>query len=208
MGKNCRWLIALFPLFIISCDDDPIEPEPDGPEEFVYYWKATVDGSVISYETGIDDHLLINDISTDEIADGDSINLIPGAAISSPTAYVTGYGQIDFMGNVLESAEYAADKAAALANIFTVGEHSFAVDYFTTTPGINIRRDINYVQWWSLYEEQPETSSFIVTESIASTSYGIPARRVKGTFNCIIISEDGESKIIEDGAFFLQFIAP
>lgn len=202
------WFTALFPLLLISCDDDPVEPEPDDDEALVFYWKATVDGSTVSYETGVDDHLIVYDISSDEFSDGDSINIGPGAAVSSPAYYENGFGEVDFIGYKFNKTAYEADKAAALTSLFVLGNHPYIETFFPDSPGISVRRDINDEQWISLYEEQPESSTFTVTESVASSAFGMPTRRVKGTFNCLIFNSDGDSKVVEDGTFFLEFQAP
>lgn len=205
-----RLLLFFSFLSLLGCEDDPVEPEPtDDPETPTYFWKAKIDGVDVMYEVGVDEHILAYITFSNEFADGDSINLDPGSGISSPDYFDNGYGQVDFMGNKFKKSTYEADKATALASFFTVGEHPFIETFFPDTPGINVRRDINDVQWMTLYAEQPETAHFTVTESVASTStLGIPARRVKGTFNCVIFNSDGESKTLEEGSFYLEFQAP
>lgn len=192
----------------MGCEDDPVEPETEETETPVYYWEAKVDGVDVRYETGVDGQILGYILFNDDFADGDSINIDPGSGISSPDYFENGYGQIDFMGNKFKKSIYESDKAAALESIFTLGEHPFVTSFFPEMAGINVRRDINDVQWMTLYEDQPETASFIVTESIASTTFGEPTRRVRGTFNCTIFNSDGDSKVLEDGSFYLEFRAP
>ena len=216
--KKLFILTLLFGVFS-ACQDDPIEPNdpnsptnPNNPTPTSYFISFKVDGVSHSYVNGVNNYSSSTSVGGG-IDAGNNIRYVNTSAsqvaFDPITDDIMAYGSVGFNNYMFNLQDYTSDKAAALASILTVGAHPFSstssgdegayFDYFDGTD-----------MWSAENGTQSGTASIVVTESaVFSLGTSTVYRKVKGTFNGTVYSDDGMlSKEITDGEFHLIFEAP
>ena len=196
-------------LLLFSCQPEEVEPNPNassGPS--TYFISFDLDGEEVTEENGVGGYQMGYSNGSGVDAANNAISVEPGSGFYNFQNEDEPNSGVSFMNNNFVLSEYSSDNAAALASIFTEGTHNYSL---SGDPSVGVQFDYseNGILWSSDEMVQPTSSIFNVKESLGSTNQlGEAQREVKGTFNCKIFNESGDSKIVTNGEFYLIFTAP
>ena len=196
-------------MLTLSCQPEEVEPNTStNSEPSTYFVSFDLDGISVTEENGVGGYQMGYSNGSGVDAVNDAISVDPGSGFYNFQNEEEPNSGISFMNNNFVLSEYSSDNAAALATIFTIGAHSYSLNG-SPVEGVQFDYSENNVLWSTDEMAQPSSSIFSVTESIASTGpLGDDQREVKGTFNCKVFNESGDSKVITNGQFYLIFTAP